>query len=287
MSSVCGVAIALGTGLAHAQAGQAEPAVTAGMHEVGATLGVVDYTESNVVLISTPGGDSPADPFRTRGGWVAAQGQVGLTSWLAAALRARVGSESRSPPSRPDPDETVVGGEPAALDPQLGDPRVGGSVAALVRFLPGRTAIDVGATVSFGSFRPRYESDGVAYDNPCGDCDEGKSGFVAVPVLPTLRLSRTGLGVVWAVGTGEGFIRTNEPTSFEVLLGRRWPSVELWAGFSRGMSARVDGRLTEHEWLSFDLSAKPWGDKVEGTSGYDWWMASLTLSHRWSSFAPL
>ena len=117
--------------------------------------------------------------------------------------------------------------------------------------------------------------------------DEGKSGFVAVPVLPTLRLSRTGLGVVWAVGTGEGFIRTNEPTSFEVLLGRRWPSVELWAGFSRGMSARVDGRLTEHEWLSFDLSAKPWGDKVEGTSGYDWWMASLTLSHRWSSFAPL
>ncbi|MBI3202411.1 MAG: hypothetical protein HYZ29_12795 [Myxococcales bacterium] len=273
--------------LAQAHPPPLEPARALGVQEIGLSVGAADYTESNVVLIETPGGDSPADPFRTRGGWLAAQGQVGFTEWLAAGLRGRLGWESRSPPSRPDPDETIVGGDPATLDPQLGDSRVGGSIGAMLRFLPGRTAIDVGATVSFGSFRPRYESDGVAYQNPCGDCDEGKAGFVALPVLPTLRLSRTGLGLVWAVGTGEGFIRGNEPTPFEALLGRRWSSVELWAGISRGLSARVDGRVTDHEWLSVDVSAKPWGDDVEGTRHYHWWMASLTLSRRWSSFAPL
>lgn len=110
MSSVCCVATALGTGLAHAQAGQAEPAVTAGMHEVGATLGVVDYTESNVVLIKTPGGDSPADPSgRGAPGWPRGAGRAHLVARRSAA-RARVGSESRSPPSQPNPDETVVGG---------------------------------------------------------------------------------------------------------------------------------------------------------------------------------
>ncbi len=264
-----------------------EPPRLLGVQELGVTLGAVDYTESNVVLLSYPGGSVAADPFHTRGEWLALQSQYDFTSWFAVATRARVGWERRAPASVPDPTETVDGGDPSTLDPQLGDSRVGGSVAAMVRFLPGHTAIDAGVTVSFASFRPRYEGAGVTYAQQCGDCDDGKLGFVALPIWPTLRVSRTGTGFAWAVATGEGFIRTNEPTPFELLVGKRWDNAEVLGGISRGVAIRLDGRIAGNYWLSADVSTKPWGADVEGARGFHRWIASLTLTHRWSSFSPL
>ncbi len=263
-----------------------------GLQEIGIAVGALDYTESNagVSLFDTGASlgsaDYSEDPFRTRGGWFQAQSQYEFFSWLALAVRARLGTMTRGPSTVPPSDETVDGGDPGTLDPQLGDPRLGGSVAPIIRFLPGHTALDVGATFSFTSFRPRYGGDGVSLDRRCGDCYAGQDGFQAFPLWPTLRVSSTGHGAAWAVGTGEGFVQTNEPGPIELLVGMRGRSYEVFAGVARGLALRADAHVSDGWWFSVHASAKPWGKRIDGHEA-SIWIVALGLTQRWSSFAPL
>ncbi|MEZ4222015.1 MAG: hypothetical protein R3B13_13865 [Polyangiaceae bacterium] len=91
----------------------------AGVQEVGVFVGALDYTEGNVnvfdVGATLGAANRPVNPYRTRGGWFTAQSQYAFSSWLALALRARLGSLTRGPPTVVPPDETANGGDPSAL----------------------------------------------------------------------------------------------------------------------------------------------------------------------------
>ena len=250
------------------------------------TVGGIDYTESNVTLALSPGGSRPAQPFVTRGGWVAGQGEYSLLRWLAVAAVGRVGWLDESPPTVPS-EPLAPGQNESGLDPQLGDSHLGGSIAPMVRFLPGRTALDAGLTISFQSFRPRYGGAGLDYqDYGCGDCAHGQGTFAGMDVWPTLRVSRTGRGFVFAVGTGEGFVKTNEPGPFELLFGERQENFDLMGGVARGLALRVDLRLGAGLWLDMSASYKPWGDPVPHRD-VERGILALGLTRRWSDFAPL
>jgi hypothetical protein len=118
-----------------------------GIQQIAVSAGGMDYTENNVVVFDYGGGYRKSDPFRTRGGWAELDGQYEMFRWFALAMRARVGSLERGPATAAPSNETVTGGDFATLDPKLGDDRVGGSVAPMVRFLPGHTALDLGVTL--------------------------------------------------------------------------------------------------------------------------------------------
>jgi hypothetical protein len=259
---------------------------TTGLQELGVTLGAIDYTESNVDLKWTTGGTTAAQPFVTRGDWLAAKGEYSIWRWLAVAAIGRVGWLDRSPPTLPA-EPLEPGQDESRLDPQLGDPHVGGTIAPMLRFLPGRTALDAGATISFGSFRPRYGGDALQYDGySCGDCETGQNTFTAMKVWPTLRVSRTGRGFFFSVGTGEGFVQTNEPGPFELLFGERQRSFDLMGGIARGLALRVDLRVVAGLWLDMSASYKPWGDSPPGRDT-ERGIFALGLTRRWSDFAPL
>lgn len=258
-----------------------------GLQELGLAFGTIDYTESNVDWHPYPGGTTSTQPFVTRGNWLEFDAEYLLARWFAVAANGRIGWEDRSPPTVPA-EPLVPGQNTSRLDPQLGDSRVGGSVGAMVRFLPGRTALDVGATISFKSFRPRYGGDALNYSgNPCGDCETGQDTFTAMDVWPTFRVSRTGSGFFFSVGTGEGFVKTNEPGPFELLFGERASTFDLMAGVARGLALRVDGRIVPGVWLDVSGSFKPWGTSVSTSPATERWILVLGLTRRWSNFAPL
>lgn len=257
------------------------------MQELGLASGSIDYTESNVDWHPYPGGTTSAQPFVTRGNWLEADAEYLLARWFAVAASGRVGWLDRSPPTVPA-EPLKPGQDTSRLDPQLGDSHVGGSVAAMVRFLPGRTALDVGATISFRSFRPRYGGGALDYQDAytCGDCETGQETFTAMDAWPTFRVSRTGSGFFFSVGTGEGFVKTNEPGPFELLFGERQSTFDLMAGVARGLALRVDGRVVPGAWLDASVSYKPWGSSV-GSLDTERWILVLGLTRRWSDFAPL
>lgn len=260
---------------------------TSGLQELGITVGGIDYTESNVHFFLATGGTTPGQPFVTRGDWLAGKGEYSIWRWLAVAAIGRVGWLDRSPPTTPA-EPLVPGQNTSGLDPQLGDPHVGGSIAAMLRFLPGRTALDAGLTISFGSFRPRYGGASLRYGEggDCGDCETGQDTFTAMNVWPTLRVSRTGTGFFFAVGTGEGFVQTNEPGPFELLFGERQQSFDLMGGVARGLALRVDLRAVAGLWLDISASYKPWGSSLPGRDT-ERAIFALGLTRRWSDFAPL
>jgi hypothetical protein len=247
----------------------------------------MNYTENNFVVNTVRSGRfRPSDPYRTHGAWVAAQAQYGVTAGFALGFRGRVGSLARDPVTTLPANETVVAGDRTTLDPALGDPPAGASFAALLRFLPGRTAIDLGATISIGSFRPRWNGDGLTFRRRCSECYGGQEGFEGLALVPTLRVSRTGSGFAYAVGTGEGFVQTNEPGPIEVLAGWRFERAEVLGGFARGLALRNDWAIASGWWLGAHLSAKPWGEPVPGHI-VAVWIFALGVERRFGSFAPL
>jgi hypothetical protein len=201
---------------------------------------------------------------------------------LALAARARFGWLRRGPPNPPE-ENLPAGADLRRIDPQLGDGPFGGAIGFFFRFLPKRTALDVGLTTSFGSFRPRYQGHPII---ECPTCTEGQATFSGEEFWPTARVSRTGPGFVFAVGTGESFVRTHEPGLFELLFGYRWDDIEFMGGFGRGLAFRVDFRAWSSDWISVDLSVNPWNPDVPRYASPRS-ILTVTLTRRWSSFAPL
>ena len=225
----------------------------------------------------------PSREFITRGAWLGIEAEYLTVRWLALAARGRFGWVRRGPPTQPEyeyPAGTNVGG----LDPQLGDGPIGGSVGFFLRFLPKRTALDLGLTTSLGAFRPRWGSYPIL---KCSTCyPEGQRTYSGEEFWPTARVSRTGPGFVYAVGTGESFVRTHEPGALEVLFGYRWDEIEFVGGLGRGVALRVDALVWSSHWLSFDFSWNTWNKEVPGYASPRM-MLTVTLTRRWSSFAPL
>jgi hypothetical protein len=224
-----------------------------------------------------------ASEFVTRGVWVAVEAEYMMYPWLALAARGRFGSLRRGPPNEPEfeyPADTDLG----RLDPQLGDSPVGGTMGFFFRFLPKRTALDAGLTTSFGSFRPRFQSRPIV---KCPTCYyEGQGTYGGEEFWPTIRVSRTGPGFVYAVGTGESFVRTHEPGVLELLLGYRWDNIEFMGGFGRGIAFRIDASVWANHWISVDFSVNPWNQAVSGYASPRS-IITVTFTRRWSSFAPL
>ncbi|MEZ4372888.1 MAG: hypothetical protein R3B07_18835 [Polyangiaceae bacterium] len=254
-----------------------------GLTSLDARLGVIDYTENSFERTDLAGDWVYENhPFVTRGSWLELDGQFRVFSWLALAGVARFGWLERGPPATSEYPLAHPEDRPL-LDPQLGDSHLGGSVAPIVRFLPGSVALDAGFTYSIESFRPRLTS---AFSTT----NEGyfATGYAGYDWWPTVRVSSTWEGVQFAIGTGEGFIHANEPTMFELLLGYRGQDVLFLGGISRGLSLRFDTRLLELQdqsglWLSTCLGFKPWGPSAQGehtgrslfTAGVSWRMAGV------------
>jgi hypothetical protein len=250
------------------------------------SLGGALYTDSGEPPYNIGvGGTSEPDPFVTRGAWVGLEAQHMVSTWLAIAARGRMGWLRRGPPTAPDFD-LPAGSDTHLLDPQLGDGPVGGAAAAFARFFSGGTAIDAGATASFGSFAPRFGSESIWKGDVCGDCTYAQGAFGRAAVWPTLRISSTGPGFFFAVGTGESFVRTYEPGVLEVLFGHRGDNFEFMAGLARGLALRTDFRLGGDDWLSIDLSSNPFNGQVPGYGSLRS-IATVTFTRRSSSFAPL
>jgi hypothetical protein len=250
---------------------------------VGVTLGGTHYVESPLIPIRFGDGIGPPRDFLTRGVWLAIEAEYMAVPWLALAARGRFGSLQRGP-SNPPKYEYAAGTKLGRLDPQLGDSPLGGSLGVIVRFLPKRTALDVGLTASVGSFRPRFGSYPIIRCETC--YYDGQGAYGSEEVWPTARVSRTGPGFVFAAGTGESFVRTHEPGVLELLLGYRWDKLEFVGGFGRGFAFRIDGRLSASHWISVDLSVNPWNQAVPGYASPRS-IITVTFTRRWSSFAPL
>lgn len=247
-------------------------------------MGGTHYVESPLVApVSFGEGMRSASEFVTRGVWVAVEAEYMMYPWLALAARGRFGSLRRGPPNEPEfeyPADTDLG----RLDPQLGDSPVGGTMGFFFRFLPKRTALDAGLTTSFGSFRPRFQSRPIV---KCPTCYyEGQGTYGGEEFWPTIRVSRTGPGFVYAVGTGESFVRTHEPGVLELLLGYRWDNIEFMGGFGRGIAFRIDASVWANHWISVDFSVNPWNQAVSGYASPRS-IITVTFTRRWSSFAPL
>jgi hypothetical protein len=88
------------------------------------------------------------------------------------------------------------------------------------------------------------------------------------------------------VGTGESFVRTHEPGPFELLFGYRWDKTEFLGGFGRGVALRFDTVVAPSHWISVDFSMNLWNNAVPGHPSPRS-MITVTLTRRWSSFAPL
>jgi hypothetical protein len=250
---------------------------------VGVSLGGASYVESPLVPISFGEGIGPPDNFVTSGAWLAIEAAYMTESSLALAARGRFGRLRRGPPNLAN-FEYPAGTDLRRLDPQLGDNPFGGGIGFFLRFLPKRTALDVGITASFGSFRPRFGSHPII---SCPTCyEDGQGAYGGEEFWPTARVSRTGPGFVFAVGTGESFVRTHEPGVFELLFGYRWDNVEFLGGIGRGLAFRIDARAWSNHWISVDLSVNPWNQTVPG-EGSVRSILTVTLTRRWSSFAPL
>jgi hypothetical protein len=252
---------------------------------VGITLGGAHYIESATFPVTVRFGDGigQAQNFVTRGGWVGIEAEYMTARWLALAARGRFGSLRRGPPNPPE-EEYPAGTDLRRIDPQLGDGPYGGAIGFFFRFLPKRTALDAGLTASMGSFRPRFGSHPLI---KCSTCSrEGQGTYGGEEFWPTIRVSRTGPGFVFAVGTGESFVRTYETTVLELLLGYRGDDIEFLGGLGRGLAFRIDVRAWSSLWISFDVSTNPWNGSVPG---YDSPRSILTVTftQRWSSFAPL
>ena len=249
---------------------------------LGVSFGGAHYAESTS-LVKFGEGIGPADPFVTRGEWVGLEAEYMLWPWFALAARGRLGWLRRGPPNRVE-WEYPPGTDLRRIDPQLGDGPFGGAVAIMFRFLPKRTALDVGLTTSVGSFRPRYWSHPLVR---CLTCYfEGQGTYSGEEFWPTARVSRTGPGFVYVVGTGESFVRTYEPGALEILFGYRWDDIEFVGGLGRGIALRLDARVWSSHWLSFDLSMNPWNREVPGYESARS-ILTVTFTRRWSSFAPL
>jgi hypothetical protein len=267
---------------------------TAGDHElregpwlqsIGLTAGAV-YTTTGFSknLVSYGGTSDPASPFVTRGGYGALQAQVGLARWLAVEAFARFGSLSYGPKATPSP-KLRPGTDTSSLDPQLGTSKAGSSAGLVARFLPGRVAIDVGFTAAFGGLRPRESGRTLNYVGCCGDGVNGQDGYSAPALVPTLRVSGTGLGPTLSIATGEGFVRSYAPVFFEILAGYRGEDVEVLVGGARGLAARVDVRVHDRWWIGADAQVRVSGPFVESES----WAAfvfSTGVTYRTTSFAP-
>ena len=251
---------------------------------VAVSLGGTHYVESPLVPISFGEGIGPPRGFVTRGVWVGIEAEYMTEPWLALAARGRFGSLRRGPPDQPHHDEYPAGTDFGRLDPQLGDGPVGGAIGFFFRFLPKRTALDAGLTTSFGSFRPRFGG------HPILDCPtcyrDGQGTYAAEEFWPTARVSRTGPGFVFAVGTGESFVRTHEPGVLELLFGYRWDKFEFVGGFGRGLALRIDASVWASHWISVDFNVNPWNHPVLHYPSPRS-MITVTFTRRWSSFAPL
>jgi hypothetical protein len=259
------------------------PRLPMSWQSVGVSLGGTHYVESPLVPISFGHGIGAPDEFITRGAWVGIEAQYMIWPWAAVAARGRFGWLRRGPPNRVE-WEYPAGTDLRRLDPQLGDSPFGGAAAVVFRFLPKRTALDVGLTGSYGSFRPRFGSHPLVR---CPTCyDDGQGAYGGEELWPTLRVSRTGPGFVYAVGTGESFVRTHEPGVLELLFGYRWDDIEFVGGFGRGLAFRIDARVWSSDWVSVDLSMNPWNTEVPGYPSPRS-MLTVTFTRRWSSFAPL
>jgi hypothetical protein len=254
---------------------------------IGATVGGAHYVESDQPPYSLgTGGLKQGNNFITRGAWFAGEAEYLPLRWLAVAVRGRAGWIRRGPATPPDTD-LLPGADTSALDPQLADSTFGGTFAAMIRFLPGRTALDAGLTAAIGSFRPRLGGRDVPFrETSCGDCYSGQSGFDPQSVWPTFRVSRTGRGFFFAAGTGEGFVRPHEPGLLELLLGFRGEHAEFMAGMARGLALRFDWEPLARTWLSFDCNVNPFNDAVPGHASPRM-IGAITVTRRWSSFAPL
>ncbi len=214
------------------------------------------------------------------------EGQYLFEPWLALAGRVRAGWIERGPATRPAQPITPSA-DASTLDPQLGDAKTGGSIGGFVRLLPGHTALDLGGTLSLASFRPRMVGDKLEYASAtCSSCYSGQDGLRAMTFWPTVRISSTAPGLFYAVDTGESFVQTNEPGVFEALIGRRGTDVDVMGGLARGLAFRLDARVSGPWWLSLSASYKPWGAVVSGHAS-ERMIGALTLTRRWSDFAPL
>jgi hypothetical protein len=252
---------------------------------LGMTVGAMHYGEDAGILSGLDFGsgdyvDSTA-PFLTRGGWLGVEGEYLLFPRIAVAARGRLGWLKRGPATHshyaPTPGQDL-----SSLDPQLGDSPVGGSGALMVRFFPGIVALDLGGTISGGSFRPR--GNGSLLQTACTDPNCGQTTFSASTFFPTVRVSTTGTGLFAAAGIGEGFVRTHEP-GVELLIGGRSKDFDLMGGLARGLAIRADIRTTGSWWLSLDCSWKPWAPKGVGDGVA--LIGAVSLTRRWSDFAPL
>lgn len=253
---------------------------------VGITAGGVNYTTSYTTPFDT-GRYAPADSVLNRGAWLGVEAQLALITNAALAGRVRFGWLSLEPRSNPVPPPS--GGAPLeddSFDPQLGDENLGGTAGLFARLRGRRMIADLGATLAFNSFRSRAAGGGVAYGAVCEGCDEGKYGYEPLMWWPTVRLSRTGLGFFFSLGTGEGFIHTHERTLIELLVGARLQTWGLMAGISRGLAARADIALSKPYWLSFDVSFNPFAEPARGYA-FAPLILSATISWRSQEDAPL
>jgi hypothetical protein len=233
---------------------------------------------SRPLLIVLPGGPRGTGTMHMRGAWTGAQTQFAIWPWLRLGGRIRMGSLSYGPRIAVVRADFPRGTDFGALDPQLGDPQLGGSIGFLLRFTPGHFALDLGFTRGLGALRYRSTRvlDYATQSND--DNDSGQTAYRPLARELTFRFSHTGRGLFYGIAVGESFVNLPQP-GFEALLGWRTDDYHVSGGlgwlYGPGLAIGVDKRLTGKLWLGLGALEGP------GFTG------ALSLTQRWSDEAPL
>jgi hypothetical protein len=211
----------------------------------------------------------PTGRVGLHGGYAQIEAQGKLTSWLAGAVILRPGAFRWSGTVTP-PYPLTNPSSASALDPQLGDQAGAFAFAAMLRFLPGRFAIDVGFTQASGSMRARDRID-LSMKVPSDWANQ--SAFEGRAFTPTIRASyQSGGGFFVGAGWGEGFVRMPQAGG-QIALGYRGPNAEALFSASKlydfWYGGRVAVRVFERWWVAVDAQVADNGCPSSGTHACD------------------